>query len=435
MMPTIGRIRSEVLASGAVRQTCSIAAGVVLFLSISVSAAGPIFEEAKLIASDFTSEGTWGVSVDIDGNTAVVGAPIERAAYVYTRSGTTWTQEAKLGPRGHPSADYFGWAVAVDGDTVAVGAFHDKGSQGSVYVFTSTKNGWVQQAKLTASDGTADDFFGFSVALDGDTLVVGASSDSVNFDNQGSAYVFTRSGKKWTEEAKLVASDPAYLDLFGSSVAVDGDTALVGAFRDTVTFGGQGSAYVFTRSGTSWSQEAKLAASDGGFLDFFGVSVALQEDTAVVGASNHNVGSNVDQGAAYVFTRVGTAWSQEAKLTALAGAAGDDFGLSVAVEGDTAVIGAWFHDVGTALDQGAVYVFTRSGATWTEQPEVSPTDGAAGDVFGRSVAIDSGTVVASAPGADLEGAPEQGAAYVFTGFGQTASQSSFQDFARQEPKK
>jgi hypothetical protein len=285
-----------------------------------------------------------------------------------------------------------------------------------VFVFTRAKTAWRQQARLTASDGASGDNFGESVSLDGETLVVGAVGDSDDFFAQGSAYVFTGSGRQWTEQAKLTAPDAAELDDFGVSVAVDGDTVVVGAFRDRVVYAVQGSAYVFRRSGTTWSQESKLTASDGGYYEYFGVSVALHGDTAVVGAHHHNVGSNTEQGAAYVFTRVGTTWSQEAELTALAGAAGDQFGVSVAVEGDTAVIGAWMADVGSNQDQGAAYVFTRSGGTWTEQPALSSSDGVAQDWVGRGVAIDGGTVLVGAPGAKGPEGFMNGAAYVFTGW-------------------
>jgi hypothetical protein len=167
--------------------------------------------------------------------------------------------------------------------------------------------------------------------------------------------VFTRTGTTWSQQAHLTAADGRAFDLFGCSVALAGDTAVVGAIGGNVD---QGLAYVFTRTGTAWSQQAQLTAADGTAIDLFGVSVAVSGDTAVVGADNNDLGVNVDQGSAYVFTRTGTAWSQQAQLTAADGAAIDLFGVSVAVSGDTAVVGADSDDVDGNTNQGSVYVFT-----------------------------------------------------------------------------
>ena len=193
-----------------------------------------------------------------------------------------------------------------------------------------------------------DDRFGGSVAISGDTVVVGAPrDDDAGFDS-GSVYVFVRSGTTWTEEAKLTASDAAAEDEFGVSVALSGDTALVGASGDDDAGSGSGSAYVFVRNGTSWSQQVKLTASDAAAEDGFGASVALSGDTALVGASGDD-GTGVSSGSAYVFVRNGTSWIQQAKLTASDAAAIDYFGYSVALSGETALVGAPFNDgVGSA---------------------------------------------------------------------------------------
>ncbi|MBN1976554.1 MAG: FG-GAP repeat protein, partial [Anaerolineae bacterium] len=218
---------------------------------------------------------------------------------------------------------------------------------------------WTEQAKLTASDGAAEDHFGNSVALSGNTALVGAPYDEVGANYaQGSAYVFTRSGAAWTQQVKLTASDGAASEQFGASVALAGDTALVGAYGDGVGANdGQGSAYVFTRSGTAWAQQAKLTASDGAEWDQFGISVALSgdADTALVGAYYDGVGANDGQGSAYVFTRSGTTWTQQAHLTAADGATNDHFGDSAALSGDTALVGAFSDDVGANVDQGSAY--------------------------------------------------------------------------------
>ena len=210
-----------------------------------------------------------------------------------------------------------------------------------------------ESAKLLASDGAAGDVFGFEVAVSGDTAVVGAFRDDDKGTESGSAYVFVRSGTTWTQQAKLLASDGAAGDEFGFSVAVSGDTAVVGAFRDDDKGTESGSAYVFVRSGTTWTQQAKLLASDGRLFDIFGISIAVSGDTVVVGASFDDDNGSAS-GSAYVFARSGTTWTQQAKLLASDGAFFDTFGTSVAVSGDTAVVGAFRDD-----DKG-----TDSGSAW-----------------------------------------------------------------------
>ncbi len=318
--------------------------------------------------------------------------------------------------------DQFGSVVAISGDTAVVGAPYDavsgKSHQGSVYVFTRSGNSWNQQAQLFASDGSAGDEFGWSVAIDGDTIVVGADADDVfaNTD-QGSAYVFTRSGTVWTEQAHLFANDGSGTDrdYFGVSVAVKGDTAVVGAYLDDfLSHINQGSAYVFVRSGTAWSLQQHLLAADGAAVDEFGSSVALDGETAVVGAWSKTVGSNLQQGSAYVFVRSGTVWTQQAKLTADDGQAQDFFGGSVAISGESVVAGADWHDFAGKTNQGAAYVFVRNGTIWSQQQRLTSSDGAANDEFGHSVAISGNTLAVSAWMDDVSGILDQGTIYSFS---------------------
>ncbi len=225
--------------------------------------------------------------------------------------------------------------------------------------FVPSAGALVEQAKLTAKDGAVFDSFGVSVALSGETAIVGADLDHVGANaEQGSAYVFTRSGGVWTEEAKLTAGDGAAGDEFGFSVAISGETAIVGAYGDDAGANGdQGSAYVFIRSGGVWTQQAKLTASDGAAGDEFGRSVAISGETAIVGAGLDDVGANGNQGSAYVFILSGGVWAEQAKQTASDGAAFDLFGVSVALSGDTAIVGAYLDDVGANGDQGSAYVY------------------------------------------------------------------------------
>ena len=275
---------------------------------------------------------------------------------------------------------------------------------------------FVQQAKLTGANGTAFDFFGQPIAIDGDRVVVGATYADVGTNsNQGAAHVFRRvrlclvgCSTFWIELARLTASDAAADDhLFGNAVAITDETVVVGArsYNDV-----QGAAYVFAQVGGSWTETAKLAPSNIAAGDFsqFGGSVAIEGATVVVGAQGADVNGNQDQGAAYVFTKIADRWIETAQLTASDGAAGDQFGNDVAIDGDTIVVGAWNAD----LDQGATYVFTRTRGTWTEAMRLVPSQGTQ-EFFGQSVAIDGDRVVV---GATNQG-NIAGSAHVFTRYG------------------
>jgi len=339
-------------------------------------------------------------------------------------------QQAQLTASDGAGMDYFGCSVAVSGDTAVVGAYSDtigaNTDQGSAYVFVRSGTTWSQQAKLIATDGNGGDFFGHSVAVDGDTAVVGAILDDVGANaDQGSAYVFVRSGTTWSQQQKLTASDGAAWDYFGRSVALSRDTAVVGAYYgDVGANADQGSAYAFARSGTTWSQQQKLTAADGAAGDNFGCSVAVSGNTAVVGADQHTVGTNAGQGSAYVFVRNDATWSRQQQLTPSDGASEDVFGYSVAVSGDSAVVGAIRDDIGATADQGSAYVFTRSGTTWSRRAKLTAADGAAGDRFGYAVALSGGTAVVGAVNDNVGANSGQGSAYVFTPSGTTWSQQA-----------
>ena len=275
----------------------------------------------------------------------------------------------------------------------------------------------TEVAKLTAGDAAAGDHFGITVSISGDTAVVGATRDDHAGIFSGSAYVFVGSGTSWTQQAKLTASDAALGDDFGRSVSISGDTVVVGAIGDddvgTIFGGNSGSAYVFVRSGTIWTQQAKLTASDAAELDQFGISVSISGDTALVGAfKDDDVGS--ESGSAYVFVRSGTTWTQQAKLTASDDAAGDQFGFSVSISGDTSLMAAIGDDgeVFGLNGSGSAYVFVRSGATWTEQAQLTASDAARADRFGASLSISGDTVVVGVASDDDPGF-DSGSAKVF----------------------
>ena len=390
-------------------------------LSISQPAYAQI-GEFKITATDGAENDRFGQSVSISGDYAIVGAKNHDdngsnsgSAYVFKRTGTSWAQEAKLLPSDGEVANQFGKSVSISGDYAVVGAWADgdNGDQsGSAYVFKRTGTSWTQEAKLLPSDGQNGDFFGISVSISGDYAVLGAWADGDRGFHAGSAYVFKRTGTSWEEEAKLLPSVGSEDALFGWSVSISGDYAVVGALGDDEFGNESGSAYLFKRSGTSWTQEAKLFPSDGATGDFFGQSVSISGDYVVVGANKDD--DNGDQsGSAYIFKRSGTSWAQEAKLLPSDGAVDDFFGGSISISGDYAVMRASGHDDNGDLS-GSAYLFKRSGTSWTQEAKLLPSDGAAGDQL-WSVSISGDYAVVGAWGDDDNGS-NSGSAYVYSGF-------------------
>ena len=364
-------------------------------------------QQQKLTASDGIEFDHFGQSVAISGDTAVVGA-IENltgtgAAYVFIRTGTTWSQQQKLTASDGAFSDFFGVSVAIDNNTIVVGA-DEKNNRGAAYVFVRSGTVWSQQQELTASDIALNDSFGISVGISANTIVIGALSHTVGSNiNQGAAYVFVRSGTVWSQQQRLTASDGAQGDFFGGSVAISGNSVVAGAYG---ALSHRGATYVFVRSGTVWSQQQKLLASQGQPDDQFGISVAIDVDTVVIGANGDDINANTNQGAAFVFVRSGTVWSEQQRLLSLDGAAGDQLGFSVAISGDKAVVGTENADV----FQGAAYVFSRSGTVWSQEQKLSASDGFE---FGNSVAIDGHYLIVGDSQGDIGTNHEQGFAYIF----------------------
>lgn len=393
--------------------------------------------------------------------------------------------------------DHFGYAIALDGDTLVVGA-NDEDSNatgvngvqgnnsaedsGAVYVFVRSGQTWVQQAYLKASNTGAYDSFGGSVAISGDTLVVGAreedsSATGVNGSqgnndkpNSGAAYVFVRNGTTWSQQAYLKASNTETGNWFGNTVAIDGDTIAVSSVWEDSSATGvnsgvyntnslqSGAAYVFVRSGTMWSQQAYIKASNTQEDDYFGASVSLSADTLVVGAIGEGsiaTGSNGDEtnndkprsGAAFVFVRNGTTWSQQAYLKASNPDIDDWFGYAVGISGDTIVVGAsgeCSNATGINGDQtnndtedaGAAYVFVRNGTTWSQQAYLKASNTEWNMIFGGDLAISGDTLIISAywenGGAtgvngdqSLYGVAYSGAVYLFTRIGTNWQQQAY----------
>ncbi len=374
-------------------------------------------EMIKLIASDADSGDEFAYSLAMEGDTAVIGARLDDggganagAAYVFVLQGGTWVEQQKLTASDAAVGDQFGYSVAISGDSIVVGAPFDDYSSiepGSAYVFARSAGVWTEQMKLTPSLPANIMRFGWSVAIDGSRIVVGRPNLS-----GGRAYVFEGPGGVWSEQAILIGADTAASDSFGDAVAVSGDTILVGVPDHTHMGVSHGAAYVFVGSGAVWTQEDELIGSDTAAGDEFGVSVALDGDTALVGAGSHDLPmSNV--GAAYVLERSGGVWSEQEKLTASTAGVSYSFGRSVAVDGDAAVVGAC-----TTNCVGAAYMFLRDGADWSERAEMTawslPSDDPGnGDAFGHSVAVSGETALVGAVSDDHAGGLNAGSAYAF----------------------
>lgn len=420
-----------------------------LLLSSFVPQALAVPLDTYFKASNTNAGDSFGRALAISGDTLVVGAPYEDsssqtingsqgndrnhpgncsntrdagAAYVFVKSGDRWVQQAYL--KSPVWTAWFGQTVAISGDTIAVGSIHH------VDIFVRTRNTWTHQTTLYPSNYEPGDRFGYSVSLDGDTLIAGAPTEDsdasgVNGDEgnvpteafpdtgegfaSGAAYVFVRSGGTWNQQAYLKASNPDKGDFFGLSVVVSGDTAVVGAaYEDSAATGvngpqenndadGAGAAYVFRRSGDQWSQEAYLKGSNSNQGDQFGEDLALEQETLVVGAYRADGG-----GAAYVFTRSTGQWTQEALLRASNFEPGDEFGSSVAISEDKILVGAAKEDSraptvapfpsdNSVSGAGATYLFTRSDTGWSQSTMLKAPNADTDDWFGISAAL-SGSV-------------------------------------------
>ena len=329
----------------------------------------------------------------------------------------------------------FGVSVDVDGDTFVVGAHQendgsDSGSNGSVYVYVRSYFAWSLQQKIVASDGAKDDHFGVSVALLGDTLVVGANQDDDNGAQSGSVYIFVRSGTTWTQQQKIIANDGAMSDYFGSSLALTGDTLVVGAHRDDDKGIYSGSVYVYSsslNSASSWSFQQKLVP-DGKLSDHdhFGESIDLAGDILVIGAHGDD-DKGLGSGSVYVFVRSGGTWEKKQKLVAeIDGADGDSFGYSVALSSETIVVGAHMDD-DKGSESGSVYIFVRSDEnTWTQQQKIVVDDGAWGDQFGITLALAGDKLAVGVPYSDDEDGSSRldvGTVYMYDRSGSTWTQS------------
>jgi LPXTG-site transpeptidase (sortase) family protein len=346
------------------------------------------------------------------------------AAYVYTNNGKTWILQGELVAKDASPGDTFGVSVAISGNTIVVGAtgvnVEDQDEEdgelkdvGAAYIFTRSSGDWVQQVKLMAHDRAEDDAFGSAVAIYKNTVVVAAETKTFN---TGSVYVFQNSGvKNWKEQAKLIAIPPSFN--FGASVAIYGDLLAVGSTQfNPLEDSGSGEVFLYKRNGKTWELEEELEAEDGRVGDAFGSSVAINGKSVVVGAHHADPdlggGRVTSAGAAYVFTDTGDKWKQEAELTAYDGLPFDQFGQSVDIYGNTIVVGADGATQAGNSGAGAVYVFTRSKGTWNLATRAVTDPTSENDNFGQSVGVYRDWFVVGASGRDPNSKTRAGEAFL-----------------------
>lgn len=299
--------------------------------------------------------------------------------------------------------DIFGYTVSIDGNYCIIGAWGatigTNVKQGAAYIFQKSGSNWTQMQKLIASDGLAEDMFGRSVAIKGNYCVVGAHGvDFGTLSKAGAAYVFNLSGGVWSQQSKLVASTPVAGAALGEKVSISGDYCLVGA-----PLVGNGTAYVFVRSGSIWTQQQQLLASDGASGDVFGFHLSIDGDYCVIGAHKADIGSNTDQGAAYVFLRTGTSWAQQAKIINPSGMSSDLFGSAVSLNGNDLAIGAnnSCFITPSVYRPGYVQIFQRSGTSWVFQQQLTAPATQTNDGFGWAVSLSGDYCLVTTPAYDV----------------------------------
>ncbi len=381
----------------------------------------------KLRGSD-ASIASFGSVVDISFNKAIVGANLDgkdqSVLYIFQKENDFWKQATELFLENSNFFDQSSISAAIDNNTAVVGLpwndVNDNAAQGIVYVFEE-KGSWQQVARLTPDDGQAEDLFGSSVAISGNTIIVGAQRSKTDSGvAKGAAYVFTKQGNNWQQTAKLQVSAGKAFDDFGNAVAIDDDIAVIAAKGNEVDGkSARGSAYVYKRQGGQWGLANTLIAKDGKSGDKFGSAVAIDGETIVVGAESYAYGNQTSQGAAYVFKAqddwLSTKWEQVAKLIAKDGEGGDHFGSSVDINGDRVVVGAYLDNIDAdGYFQGSTYIFEESLGAWEQIAKLTAKDGTKGDNFGNSVAISNEAIIIGAHSADVNGKVDQGIVYTFT---------------------
>lgn len=374
----------------------------------------------KLTMPNPISESRFASALALGGDYLVVGAtngdgvvPDSGVAYVYHNIGGTWMLEATLQANDGAANDNFGAAVAISGDYIVVGATGDDDvplNSGSAYVFERSGTSWSQTQKLLASPITAQAFFGRAVAMENDLLVIGEPKSS---NLPGAAYVYRRNASLFQLETKLVNWDGNYSDQFGGAIALQSGRIAVGAAAHPYLGSTPGTVYVFQYLGGSWIAETKILPIDFQVASGFGASIALGSEDMIVGAPGTNEGPISDCGAAYMFRKEGSNWFQTARILAPTIAPSDSFGSKVALY-DTTTLIAKAADDEQGTDSGAVYSYRRSGMNWVWLQKYTSMDSSSGDFFGQSMAMDASVMVLGTPLEDSGPTFNDGAAYVYT---------------------
>ena len=364
-------------------------------------------ETRKLTASDAATNHWFGSDVILESNRALVGAPLQigntGAVYVFDFDGAEWNESAKLTASDAAPDSYFGGALSLSGDRLLVGAYGDDGFSGAAYVFDLSGVDWNETQKLTASDSNGFDLFGSALSLDGHRAVIGANGDDAAGSSSGAAYVFDFDGIGWNESTKLSPLDAGPNTYFGQSVSLDGDRVLVGAIGgDSYT----GAAYVFEYSVNSWVEGQKVRPSGSMQDDWFGTSVKLDGDRAFIAAlSNRNGDSH--SGSAHIFELGGTGWFDSATFVSSVASIDARFGNSLSVDGSRALVGA----PGKNAERGVVYVFEWKNWKWVQTATLNPSQTAGVKQFGWSVSLDGDRALVGALRDD--GSSHVGKAYIF----------------------
>jgi len=381
----------------------------------------------KITATDGAAGDRFGSGLAAQGDTLVVGAShhngVRGAAYVCEKYDEGWVLATKLSASDGIEYDSFGYSVAIDGDVIVVGAVGNnegQGADGFAYVFERNNDEWPEQEtqKLIASDGNPLDQFGVSVAIQGDVIVVGAKGHKDMMTTSGSAYIFEKEGDLWQETLEIYPSEPWGGNTFGISVAIDDDTIVVGGATANGKEQFCGGAFIYEKKDNLWPQveTAKVIADDGHTHDHFGWSVAVDGTTVVVGARAADAEMVQDSGAAYVFEKEGGPWVQKAKLRAATLSKSGNTGITVAIRGDIIGAGATSSKNEEMMDivTGAAYLFQREGNTWpsTETLKLLGPDSNEFDALGRGLAITDANVIVGAFQAE-EDVPNSGAVYLF----------------------
>ena len=339
--------------------------------------------------------------------------PNTGSAYIFKRDGSNWIEQDVLKASDAASGDHFGISTAIDGDYVVIGAFRndDNGNDsGSAYIFKNNGSNWVEETILKASDASSDDHFGRSVSISDEYVLIGALRNDDNGNDSGSAYIFKNNGSNWVEELKLTASDASADDRFGFSVSISGEHAIIGAYLNDEKGTNSGAAYIYRNDNNTWVEEIKLLASDATIEDRFGRNVSIYNEYVIVGSHLNDEGGE-DAGAAYIFKKKNNVWIEETKLLASDATSHDWFGISVSISNSHAVAGSFQNDIG-GTDTGSAYVFKRVGETWYEEALLLASDGTDEDEFGFSTGISGNTIFIGAIRKD-DGNSNTGGVYIF----------------------